>query len=122
WRRPVCVRWDGGRACTLMKEPHEIWPLPATSCPAWLPATPEGIGDYLPRYEPRLAAALARAPLTPAERIATLVEARILVRTGRMAVGAAFELLPPLARAEDPEVMKAALQLPCRLRHRPLLP
>ncbi|MBK9035244.1 MAG: hypothetical protein IPL61_28980 [Myxococcales bacterium] len=67
---PVCVRWSGGRACAVVDDVATI-ELGAT-CPAWLTADAGGDGYYRWQLVGGDWAALAVAPLTPAERVSAL--------------------------------------------------
>lgn len=124
WQIPVCVRYgagkQSGRACSLLTEKKGEMPLPKLdgqkgSCPDWVTPKDGGKGYYRAFYTPKEAAALLdkKAPLTPAERLSTVLDVRSLASVGRFPIGEALARLPGLLKDKDadPRTEAAATEM-----------
>ncbi len=107
---PVCVRYPGGRTCSLVGKLTEI-PLPAVStCPAWLVGNEDGRGYY----QTAGPAALLVPPLasaTIAERLAIGDDIAGGVRRGEVPILEAARLIRSFLASKDPYAQLAGLSI-----------
>jgi aminopeptidase N len=114
WAIPVCVRWSGGRACTMLREPTGDLPLAgAKACPAWVAGNAGARGYYRVRYEPELGKRVAAAgpALDVAERMELYGDTLSRVAAGDAPAAEALALLPGAARATDRHLFTSGLAL-----------
>ena len=91
-RLAVCARWSGGRGCVVTgASPAPIALGPR--CPDWIVPDDDGVGYYRWQLPARWWAALAAAPLTPAERRAALDSTMVAVGAGQLALGPAVAIV-----------------------------
>jgi aminopeptidase N len=122
WQVPVCARWgkgkDTGEACTLLSGERGELALPAKGCPDWVMPKSKALGYYRVAYAPKdLDALLKRgAGLGLAERVTVIEDARALVAADKLPIADLWGRLPELAKAAEPELLRAALVGPLRAR------
>jgi aminopeptidase N len=96
WAVPVCLAWDGGEKCLLLKTPSAE--LPIDHCPAWVMPNAGAFGYYRSAWDGASLTALARVlPSRPlAERILLADDVEALVEAGQLPLGDALALQPAL--------------------------
>src|SRR5262249_20822841 len=115
WQIPICARWPGGRACTIMSGRETALELAgAKSCPPWVYANVDAIGYYRVQYRgdglARLLAGGGTA-LTVAERVGLAGDMIALVRAGQLREAEALTHSPTLARDANRHLVSIALDL-----------
>jgi aminopeptidase N len=112
WKLPVCMKWDGGRTCTLLEQREQEVALP--SCPKWLMANEEGAGYYRVRYDAKalesLRPALAAA-LSVRERAQLAADVSAEAESGTLPLPAALTVLPTLLADEDLRVFARGVRV-----------
>jgi aminopeptidase N len=114
WSIPVCARWPGGRACTLLRDRTGALALDgAKACPAWVDANADALGYYRVRYAGALGKKLAAAgkQLTVRERLGLVSDLEALVTAGEVPAAEALAVLPELAKEHEWHIFVAGLQL-----------
>ncbi|HEU4405948.1 MAG TPA: M1 family metallopeptidase [Polyangiaceae bacterium] len=115
WQVPVCARWgkgkEGGEACGLLAGPRGELSLPAKGCPDWVMPKAKALGYYRVAYAPSDLDALLRRDrgLALVERVSVVEDARALVAAGKLPVAELLARAPELAKAPEPELLRAAL-------------
>jgi alanyl aminopeptidase len=113
WQIPICARWPGGKACTLMTEGHAEVDLGKT-CPAWVLANADYAGYYRVQYKGDGLAKLLKdggKQLTIAERVGLFGDVLALVRSGQLHESDALALVPALTRDGNRHLVGMALGL-----------
>ena len=86
WHLPVCIAYDGGRDCRMLKEPEtEVALTSASSCPAWVLPNSTETGYYVTRFEGHLLDNLlspSGPPLTPEQKVGLLGDVSFGVNQG----------------------------------------
>jgi alanyl aminopeptidase len=98
WQIPVCVRFPGGSACTLLDKKEGD--LELKSCPAWVMPNDGGTGYYRALPSAELLKKLegeALKELSAPEKLAMLSDLSALVRAGKLEFAALLQLAPKLA-------------------------
>ncbi len=114
WQIPVCVRWEpgAGRACTLLREPSAVLPLPGTKgCPSLLVPNAESMGYYHVGYQPKQLDALLREgakKLSLAERLGVISDVAALGRSGALPLGEVLGHMRVFAVDPSAHVQRAA--------------
>ncbi|HKA91137.1 MAG TPA: M1 family metallopeptidase [Haliangiales bacterium] len=114
WSIPVCARWPGGRACTLLTEKTgELALEGAAACPAWVDGNADALGYYRVRHQGGLAKKLAAASkeLTVRERMALVSDLHALISAGEVRAAEGLALVPALARDPDWHIVREGLGL-----------
>ncbi len=114
WSIPVCARWPGGRACTLLeKKTGELALEGQRTCPAWVDGNADALGYYRVRHQGDLGKKLAAASkqLTVRERMALVSDLQALVSAGDVPAAEGLALLPGLAREPEWHIFLAGLGL-----------
>ncbi len=121
WQLPVCMKWDGGRACALLDAPSKEMTLPA--CPRWLLLNEDGAGYYHSRLDAPTLAVLRpqfATALTPRERAQLAADVAAESAQGTLGLGAALDLLPSLLADPDLRVYQHGVNLLWALHPREL--
>jgi alanyl aminopeptidase len=127
WQIPVCARWgkgaEGGEACGLLGAATGELALPSKGCPDWVMPKARALGYYRVAYGPKDLDALLKRDkaLGLVERVNVVDDARAMVAADKLPVGELLARLPDLARAREPELLRAALAVPASLRAPPEL-
>jgi cytosol alanyl aminopeptidase len=93
WKLPLCLKWDGGRQCTLLDTPSATVKLATKSCPTWLLPNEDLLGYF--RMKPVSAALVTNPGLTMAERVGVARELSALVVRGELSVSEELALVAP---------------------------
>ncbi|HEU4538527.1 MAG TPA: M1 family aminopeptidase, partial [Polyangiaceae bacterium] len=122
WQIPVCARWGKGRetgeACTLLAGPRGELALPTKGCPDWVLPKSKSLGYYRVNYPAKDVDALLKRDksLSLVERVGVIHDGRALVAAGKLPLGDMLARLPDLARAPEPELLRAGLGVPLSTR------
>lgn len=111
WSVPVCVKFDGGRACKVMSSASETLELPTKACPRWLLANAGELGYYRVDYKGELLQKLlAAAPkeLSLPERIGVYGDLAALVDADKLPITTMLELAPKLATEQARQLVSVA--------------
>jgi cytosol alanyl aminopeptidase len=121
WQVPVCVRWTGGRSCTLLAAKSGATELAVARCPKDLIANAGGAGYFhVSAHEERLLSCGGRR-LVAAERLAALQDLAALSRAGKLGHGEVLRVLPALATDPDRHVVEATMTVATAVRDDRLL-
>lgn len=84
WQVPVCYRssTSDAVACHLLEDTRAEWAIAGDRCPQWVFGNVGGRGYFRTAYAPAMLHALARAPLSEAERLVLAADEWALVRAG----------------------------------------
>jgi alanyl aminopeptidase len=107
WRFPVCVRWDGGRQCTLLEGPSATMTLETKTCPAWLLANEAMAGYY--RVRPVAAALVSNPALAMEERVGAMGDLSALVQTGEASIADELATVEARFKSGNRQLMQSAL-------------
>ncbi len=129
WTTPACFRYraDGGvheQCFEISNGPHRFALAGAKTCPDWIVGNADGVGDYLPRYDPVLLGRIGQhlSEVPEAEAVAFAGDAALLARTGLLPLDAALDLAGPLLRHPSAGVKQGGVALLDRLRDEWLSP
>jgi aminopeptidase N len=114
WSIPVCARWPGGRACTLLRDKTgELALEGAKTCPAWVDGNADALGYYRVRYQGGVGRKVAAATkqLTVRERMELVSDLQALISAGESPAAEGLALLPALAREPEWHIFVAGLGL-----------
>ncbi len=114
WRFPVCLRWDGGRQCTLLETPSATITLETKTCPAWVLANEAMAGYY--RVTPVLPALVSNAALSMEERVGVAGELSALVQKGDLSIAEQLDTVGPTFASGNRQLMEYALGSAAGLR------
>jgi hypothetical protein len=112
WKIPVCMKWDGGRMCTLLDGPTAEVALPR--CPRWLVPNEDAAGYYHSKYDARSLGALVGAfgsALTVRERVQMASDVEALAAQGTLPLGDALGLVDTFLADADPRVFADGVDL-----------
>ena len=105
WQIPLCARFEGGEACTLLKEATGELKLPR--CPAWIMPNADGAGYY--RFV--LDGPQQPAQLNVRERLAVADSLKAAVNSGAVPFVQALRELSALAADAEPSLQGEAMGL-----------
>jgi cytosol alanyl aminopeptidase len=107
WVTPACFRTPDGIRCEISPE------ITLPSCPAWVLGNARGIGYYVTRYGPALAAKNLRAATSIAvpEAVTWVSDSTMLATSGLLPATAALDIADAGLRHRSPVVQLAAIRL-----------
>lgn len=109
WHLPVCVSYEGGRECQMMKaQTSEMKLSAAKSCPAWVMPNADETAYYVTRFEGGLLEKLLAArggELTAAERLGILGDSAFSMNAGASSPAQFLMLVDRFHRDPDREVV-----------------
>jgi len=117
WKVPVCVRYPAGggpaRQCTLVEQKSaEIDLSQASGCPQWTDANADAVGYYRVLYEgDQLAPLLKSDQLSLAEKVSLIGDVAALTGNGKIPLGQALALAPPLANDPARQVVNKTMEI-----------
>ncbi|MFT3709016.1 MAG: M1 family metallopeptidase [Archangium sp.] len=101
WQLPVCMRWNGGRQCSLLTTPSATFDLPG-ACPKWL-AMNEGMYGYY-----RTTPVVSNAELAVGERLGAALDLSALVQRGDATIDQELALVPAEVASGDRYLIETA--------------
>jgi len=124
WKIPVCARYPAAsgeaRKCMLLDRASGELPLAdAKGCPAWVEANPAAAGYYRVLYQGNLLEGLlvdGAQQLSSEEKVSLIGDVRALTGNGKIPVGRALALVPPLARDPDRHVFTKTMDISANLQ------
>ncbi len=119
WKVPVCVRYpagsEEGRQCMLLQQQSgEMELTKASSCPQWLDANADADGYYRVLYPPDQLTSLLKIEdqsLSLPEKVSMIGDIAALTGNGKVALGQALALAPPLAHDPARQVVDKTMEL-----------
>jgi aminopeptidase N len=114
WKLPVCARWPGGHACTLLTEKAGSLALDgAKQCPAWIDANAGATGYYRVRYQGDAAKKIMAAAkqLDVRERMALVSDEMALIEAGDAPLADGLAMIPALAADPERHIFRSALDV-----------
>jgi aminopeptidase N len=121
WQVPVCARWAGGSACSLLTTKDGSIELGTKGCPGDLVANAGAAGYYHLLGDQQRMLADGGRRLTVPERLAALQDLNALAHAGKVSYGELLRLVPRLARDADRHVVEATIAVAGRLRDEDLV-
>ena len=113
WKVPVCVKYPGGRECSLLQSKESTIALKHTkACPAWILANPGMGGYYHVRYDGKLLEQLIAKQfdsLDLPERVAVLGDTSALTISGAVKPSEALALVARVKDAPEHELVDTAI-------------
>ncbi len=107
WKFPVCVKWDGGRQCTLLEGPSATMTLETKTCPAWLLPNEAMAGYY--RVRPVDAALVSNPGLTMAERVGVTGDLSAQVQSGEASIADELATVEVRFKSGNRQLMQSAI-------------
>jgi alanyl aminopeptidase len=111
WDVPVCLSWDTGSQCSLLKAPVQSIALPSKVCPAWVFADSGAAGYYATTYSHADAAKLVDAglgSLSRTEKAAYLRNVRVLFASGVGDLEQELRTAATFSHNDDPNLVQEA--------------
>jgi alanyl aminopeptidase len=109
WSVPICMKWEGGRQCTLLDGPEATVTLTTNECPTWLVLNDEAMGYFL--ESPVSAATVLTPKLSIEERVGLADNLSQLVQRGTASPAEEFALVAPFIEQGHPALVERASQI-----------
>ncbi len=119
WKVPFCVRYPSGsdqaRQCVLLQQQAgEMELSKASSCPDWVDANADADGYYRVLYPSAVLTSLLTTDysvLTLPEKVSLIGDVSALTGNGKVPLGQALALAPPLARDPARQVVNKTMEI-----------
>jgi len=119
WKVPFCVRYPAGseqaRQCMLLQQPSgEMELSKASSCPDWVDANADADGYYRVLYPGAVLTRLLTTDysvLSLPEKVSLIGDISALTGNGKVPLGQALALAPPLARDPARQVVNKTMEI-----------
>jgi cytosol alanyl aminopeptidase len=93
WTFPICVKYEGGRQCTMMESATQEMLLETQTCPSWVLLNDNMAGYY--RSKPTASSLISNKALSLAEKVGVARELSALVERGDISIEEPLRAVAP---------------------------